>query len=134
MLHQQYTKIRVPQKHFWENFKIIDYKYRFWILKITLFLTDIGYLVKLLINHSETLSPKNLENISIFDNKCISPEKEYEILFFHVSFVVECTFTWYLMWMTCHIDFKCCSINFHKQRKSEAKYQYLGTATLRIFS
>ena len=32
--------------------------------EITVFLADIGYLVKLLSNHYATLSPKNLENIS----------------------------------------------------------------------
>ena len=41
----------MSQKHYWENFKITDNKYRFWILKITAFLADIGYLVKLLSNH-----------------------------------------------------------------------------------
>ena len=32
------------------EFKITDHKYRFWILKITAFLADIGYLAKLLSN------------------------------------------------------------------------------------
>ena len=36
--------------------------------EITAFLTDIGYLVKLLSNHEATLSPKNLENISNFES------------------------------------------------------------------
>ena len=35
--------------------------------EITVFLADIGYLVKLLSNHYATLSPKNLENISNFE-------------------------------------------------------------------
>ena len=29
LLSQQYTKVHLPQKHYWENFKIIDHKYRF---------------------------------------------------------------------------------------------------------
>ena len=41
----------MSQKHYLENFKITDYKYQFWILKITAFLADIGYLVKLLSNY-----------------------------------------------------------------------------------
>ena len=36
--------------------------------QITVFLADIGYLVKLLSNHLPTLNPKNLENISIFQS------------------------------------------------------------------
>ena len=50
VLKQQYTKYTtiititihqnaaVSNKHYWENFKIIDHKYRFWILKIIVFL------------------------------------------------------------------------------------------------
>ena len=45
------TKIQLSQKHYWENFKITDHKYQFWILKIFLFLADIIYLVKPLSNH-----------------------------------------------------------------------------------
>ena len=37
-------------KH-WENFKITDHKYQFLVLKIIVFLADIGYLMKLLSNH-----------------------------------------------------------------------------------
>ena len=37
------TKIQLSQKYFWENFKITDHKYRFWILKITLSLADEDY-------------------------------------------------------------------------------------------
>ena len=37
------TKIQLSQKYFWENFKITDHKYRFWILKITLSLADKDY-------------------------------------------------------------------------------------------
>ena len=40
--------IQFPQKYFWERFKITDQKHRFFILKITVLLTDIDYLVKLL--------------------------------------------------------------------------------------
>ena len=47
----QCTKIQLSQKHFWRNFKITDHKYRFRILKIPVFLADIGYLIKLLSNH-----------------------------------------------------------------------------------
>ena len=36
-----YQNSAVP-KALLENFKITDYKYRFWILKIILFLVDIG--------------------------------------------------------------------------------------------
>ena len=32
---QQYTKIQLAQKHYWENFKITVHQYRFWILKNT---------------------------------------------------------------------------------------------------
>ena len=39
------------EKHNWENFKITDHKYRVCILKITVFLADIGSLVKLISNH-----------------------------------------------------------------------------------
>ena len=35
--------------------------------EITVFLTDLGYLVKLISNHQATLSPKDLENISNFE-------------------------------------------------------------------
>ena len=41
IIHQN----QLCQNHYWENFKITDHKYRFWTLKITLFLADIGYLV-----------------------------------------------------------------------------------------
>ena len=34
------------QKHYWENFKITDHKYRVCILKITVFLADIGQTTK----------------------------------------------------------------------------------------
>ena len=34
------------QKHYWENFKITDHKYRVYILKITVFLADIGQTTK----------------------------------------------------------------------------------------
>ena len=51
LLNRQYTKIQLSQKHYWENYEITDHKYRFWILKIPVFLADIGYLVKLLSNH-----------------------------------------------------------------------------------
>ena len=54
-------------KHYRENFKITDHKFLFWILKIIVFLADIGYLVKLLSIHEATLSPENLENITNFD-------------------------------------------------------------------
>ena len=36
--------------------------------EITVFLADIGYLVKLLSNHEATLSLKNPENINNFDS------------------------------------------------------------------
>ena len=29
LLNQQYTKIQLSQKHYWENFKITYHKYRF---------------------------------------------------------------------------------------------------------
>ena len=48
------------------KYKINNDKYRFWILKITIFLPNIGYLVKLLNNYEATLRPKNLENINNF--------------------------------------------------------------------
>ena len=32
--------------------------------------------------------------------------------------------------MTCHLDFKCGSINFHKQRKQPEKYHLVGIAPL----
>ena len=67
MLNSQYTKIQLCQKHFWENLKISDHKYQFWILKIILFFAEIGHLVKLLSNHKATFSPENLENISNFE-------------------------------------------------------------------
>ena len=51
LLNRQCIKIQLPQKHYWESFKITDQKYRFWILKITVFFMDIGYLIKLLSNH-----------------------------------------------------------------------------------
>ena len=35
--------------------------------EITMFLADIGYLVKLLSNDEATLTPKNLENINNFE-------------------------------------------------------------------
>ena len=40
------------------------------------------------------------------------------------SIVVEIVFCDILR-MICYIDFKCSSINFHKQRKEPARYQYL---------
>ena len=43
---------------YWGNFKISDSEYRFWILKINVFLAAIGYLIKLLSNHWVTLSPQ----------------------------------------------------------------------------
>ena len=49
------------------NIKITDHKYRFWILKIIVFLEDIRYLVKLLDNHWASLSSGYLENISNFE-------------------------------------------------------------------
>ena len=52
------------QKHCWEDFEINDHKYRFSVLIIIVFLADIGYLVKLLSNHSATLSPENPEKIT----------------------------------------------------------------------
>ena len=55
--------MQLSQKHFWETFKNIDYKCWFWILKTTVFLADIGYLVKLISN----FEPKNLENSSNFE-------------------------------------------------------------------
>ena len=42
MLNQQYTKIQLFQKHYRGNFKIIDHKYEFWVLKIIVFLADMG--------------------------------------------------------------------------------------------
>ena len=53
--------------HYWKNFQIPDHKYEFRILKIIVFLTDVGYLVKLQSNHYTTLNPENLENKSNFD-------------------------------------------------------------------
>ena len=49
------------QKHYWENFKITDHKYRFWILRIIEFLADKGYLVK----HISMNTYKNKEYISM---------------------------------------------------------------------
>ena len=48
--------------------------------EITVFLADIGYLVKLLSNHLATLSLKNLENISNFEGWCLTQVayKEYK--------------------------------------------------------
>ena len=66
LLNRQYTKIPLPQEHYWENIKISYHKYQFWILKITLFVADIGYLVKLPNNHEAALISENLENISNF--------------------------------------------------------------------
>ena len=43
------NKVQLSQKHYWENFKIPDDRFR--ILKILVFLTEINYLVKLLSNH-----------------------------------------------------------------------------------
>ena len=63
----QNPKYGDDQKHNWENFEIIDHKFGFWILKIIIFLADIGYLVQLLSNHWANLSPKNLEDISNID-------------------------------------------------------------------
>ena len=48
-----YTKNQLSQKHYWGNFKISDHKFEFRVLKIIVFLTDIGYLVKLLNNHKQ---------------------------------------------------------------------------------
>ena len=53
--------------HYWENLWITDHKYRSWILKTIVFLTNKGYSFKLLSNHEANLSPKNLENISNFE-------------------------------------------------------------------
>ena len=53
--------------YYWENFKITDHKYWFWVLKIIVFLTDIGYLIKLLSNREANLSPEDLGNISNFE-------------------------------------------------------------------
>ena len=78
MLNRQYTKIQLSQKYFWENFKITDHKYRFWILKVITFLVDILYSVKLLSNHEATLRPKNVENISNFF--CVSNESQSSAL------------------------------------------------------
>ena len=52
-------------KLYLENVKITDHKYRFWILKITEFLADIGYLVKLLNNDEASFSTKNFKNITL---------------------------------------------------------------------
>ena len=57
----------MTQKHYWENYKITDHKYWFWVLKITVFLAATDYLVRLLNNHLATLSTKNFENISNFE-------------------------------------------------------------------
>ena len=65
-MNRQYTKIQLSQKDNWENVKITNHKYRSWILKIIVFLTEIGYLVKLLSNHQATLTPEKLKNISNF--------------------------------------------------------------------
>ena len=48
-------------------FKINNYKYRFWILKFIVFLTEKGYSVKLLSTHWATLSHEHFENISNFE-------------------------------------------------------------------
>ena len=40
-----YTKIQLSQKHYWVNIKMIDHKYRFWILKILVLLADIDCLL-----------------------------------------------------------------------------------------
>ena len=40
LLNPQYTNFQLSQKTYWENFKIIDYKYRSWILKNIVFLAD----------------------------------------------------------------------------------------------
>ena len=45
-----------------------DHKYQFSVLKITVFLADIGYLVKLLSNHWKILIPEILENIGNFES------------------------------------------------------------------
>ena len=34
MLSRKYTKIQLPQKHYFENLKITNHRYRFWMLKI----------------------------------------------------------------------------------------------------
>ena len=44
-----------------------------------------------------------------------------------LSIVTE-TFFGDILRITCHNDFKCSSINFHKQMKQSAKYQDLGIA------
>ena len=43
-MNRQYAKTQLSQKHYWENFKIINHKYQFWIKEITVFFADIGYL------------------------------------------------------------------------------------------
>ena len=44
---------------------MMDHKHRFWILKIIIFLADIGYLVKRL--NWVKLNPESLENASNFE-------------------------------------------------------------------
>ena len=36
----------MSQKHYWENVKITDHKYRFGVLKMVVFFADRGYLSK----------------------------------------------------------------------------------------
>ena len=55
------------QKYYWENFKVSDRKFQFWILKIIVFLADIAYLVKPLSNHKAVLNLENVENIGNFE-------------------------------------------------------------------
>ena len=38
LLNWQCTKFQLSQNHYWENFKITDHKYQFWVLKIVVFL------------------------------------------------------------------------------------------------
>ena len=47
------------------------------------------------------------------------------------SIVAETVFLCYLK-ITCHIDFKCSSINFQKERKQPAKHKHLGIAPLKL--
>ena len=53
--------------------RITVHKYRYWILKITLFPAGIGCLVKLLSNHKAILSPENLENINNYEGWGLPP-------------------------------------------------------------
>ena len=51
IVNRQSSEIQLYRKHCWENFKISDHIYWFWILQIIAFLADKGYLVKPLSNH-----------------------------------------------------------------------------------